>query len=35
MSNPDEDVLLCDPAYQDTLASAIADATVAYLRAIS
>ena len=24
MSNPDEDVLLCDPAYQDTLASAIA-----------
>ena len=35
MSNPDEDVKLSDPAYQDTLAQAICDATIAYLKAVS
>lgn len=35
MSNPDEDAKLSDPAYQDTLAQAICDATIAYLKAVS
>ena len=35
MSNPDEDVRLSDPAYQETLAQAICDATVAYLESLS
>jgi N-acetylmuramoyl-L-alanine amidase len=33
MSNPEEDVLLNDPDYQDLLASALCDATIAYLEA--
>lgn len=35
MSNPDEDVLLSDPAYQDLLAEGICRATLAYLEAVS
>ena len=35
MSNPDEDVLLSDPTYQDTLAQAICDGVLAYLEAVS
>lgn len=35
MSNPEEDVKLSDPAYQETMAQAICDATVAYLEAVS
>ena len=35
MSNPDEDVMLSDPTYQDKLAQAICDATIAYLKAVS
>lgn len=34
MSNPDEDVLLNDAEYQDKLAQALFDATVAYLEAV-
>lgn len=34
MSNPEEDQLLCSPEYQQTLAQAICDATVAYLEAV-
>lgn len=35
ISNPDEDVRMNDPAYQDVLATAMANATAAYLRATS
>ena len=35
ISNPEEDVRMNDPAYQDLLASAMAQATAAYLRATS
>ncbi len=35
MSNAEEDVLLSDPDYQETLAQAICDATIAYLEAVS
>lgn len=35
MSNYEEDLLLNDPAYQERLAQAICDATVAYLEAVS
>lgn len=35
MSNPDEDVLLSDGAYQDGLAQAICDGVLAYLEAVS
>ncbi|MBS5449618.1 MAG: N-acetylmuramoyl-L-alanine amidase [Coriobacteriia bacterium] len=35
ISNPDEDVRMNDPAYQDVLASAMADGAAAYLRAVS
>ena len=34
MSNYDEDLMLNDPAYQDVLATAICDATVAYLESL-
>ena len=35
MSNYDEDLLLSDPVYQDTMAQALCDATLAYLEAVS
>lgn len=35
MSNYDEDQLLSDPAYQERLAQALCDATLAYLEAVS
>lgn len=35
MSNSDEDVRLSDPSYQDLLAQALCDATIAYLEAVS
>lgn len=35
MSNYDEDLLLSDPTYQDTMAQALCDATLAYLEAVS
>lgn len=35
MSNPDEDVLLSDPQYQDALAQAMCRAAVAYLESVS
>lgn len=35
MSNPEDDVRLSDPAYQEVLAQALCDATVAYLKAVS
>lgn len=35
MSNAEEDVKLSDPAYQEVLAQAICDATLAYLEAVS
>lgn len=35
MSNYDEDLLLSDPAYQETMAQALCDATLAYLEAVS
>lgn len=35
ISNPDEDVRMNDPTYQDQLAEALANAAAAYLRAVS